>query len=1065
MNSPPPITSRANRRRALSLDNPTTPLLGSIGRRRTDRRVRDEVLQRIQRMHVVSRSQCMSIYSVLVFVYLAIIAAVFFTRRPEGFVPALPDNLAAFETLPQTFNPYTAWEHLEAITTVPHSYNSRANTDVTRKYIRDQLNALVAEAVAAGRRNVRYSDQDNTTWTKIYKSKEQLDQEQQQQQHDSSFDQTKTLEDELLAQEQVRYVQGDNLLMWVGGVLESEENGVPVTIEIDVNQPNQNALLVSSHYDSVPTSYGATDDGGGVAVMLAMIRHFIHHPVQHTIIFLLNNAEEDGLLGARAFMGAPPNNKENLGDGHPWKKYVKAFINLEGAGSGGPSLLFRASDYSVIRHYSDNAPYPHASVLINSAFEAGGVKSDTDYSIFHEHNLPGLDIAFYQRRSLYHTASDWLPIESLHHMGSNVQATIVGLCNSPYLDLIQDTNNNHHLTAPLWSPRAWFGARSVFYDVLGRTMFHTELWTALLVNLFGLGFGLPLLTVVCIYVGWAIKSRKERRRRRAASPESSRVPTHSLRSVLDSSSISQMGHSDDGYTPLSQRSNFLYDSQGESGEHHPRSYSRKSIVNRYIGPVVRSTFLVLLITALDVAAVVGLSQGLYELNPMVRFSYPWLVVVGFGIALLFLNTLLVYFITVIETAIWGPVAIVRGANQWTFALAVWWWIVVIVVGTGFAGWFRTGAFYATTVLALFSGAAGLLQILLCSWTVSEGVEGIGYSWVLILATGLLVPGTVVLDLLVILVFTLHQSTIEANNGLLYIVYGVVVIPIALGAIPTISRGRNFKKALLLELVAGLLLGWGITRLEPFTADSPTALYYYQAYNQTDKTSVVSLMTDTGAGDLYKLIKDIPTILVVPTLPANNNSTTSSADKSNRSSPVDNTCNVYSSSNGFKEHCEYKPERQVFEDDGWDQPIHLDWLVRPTYRENGWTEGRLQIQALETRYCLIRIPQEGKQFETPLNHRPKQLDVYVREWNRPWTVTIRVKGLPQDTPRGGGGGGDDTKGKSRESIGVQVVCHYDDWAANPGYATEYNSVRTHLPKWARMRPLNRDLFSVGVDIEV
>lgn len=100
MNSPPPITSRANRRRALSLDNPSTPLLASIGRRRSDRRVRDEVLQRIQRMHVVSRSQCFTMYSVLALVYLAIIGAVFFARRPEGVVPALPEDFAAYETLP-----------------------------------------------------------------------------------------------------------------------------------------------------------------------------------------------------------------------------------------------------------------------------------------------------------------------------------------------------------------------------------------------------------------------------------------------------------------------------------------------------------------------------------------------------------------------------------------------------------------------------------------------------------------------------------------------------------------------------------------------------------------------------------------------------------------------------------------------------------------------------------------------------------------------------------------------------------------------------------------------------
>lgn len=213
---------------------------------------------------------------------------------------------------------------------------------------------MAAEAIAAGRRNVRYDDQDNTTWAKIYKSKQQREEEQDPA---SALAQDASLEREL-----VEYVQGDNLLMWVGGVIESEEDGVPVKIEIDVNQPNQNALLVSAHYgkplwkknpaqlscmeqcrsfqkliisrpstsilDSVSTSNGATDDGGGVAVMLALIRHFIHHPAQHTIIFFINNAEEEGCMGAGSFMGAPPNGDEDLGDGHLWKKFVRAVINL-----------------------------------------------------------------------------------------------------------------------------------------------------------------------------------------------------------------------------------------------------------------------------------------------------------------------------------------------------------------------------------------------------------------------------------------------------------------------------------------------------------------------------------------------------------------------------------------------------------------------------------------------------------------------------------------------------------------------------------------------------------------
>ena len=66
----------------------------------------------------------------------------------------------------------------------------------------------------------------------------------------------------------------------------------------------------------MPTSYGVTDDGMGVAVEMELLRYFIHHPPRNSMIFLFNNFEEGGLVGARQFTQ------------HPWFKSVKLFINL-----------------------------------------------------------------------------------------------------------------------------------------------------------------------------------------------------------------------------------------------------------------------------------------------------------------------------------------------------------------------------------------------------------------------------------------------------------------------------------------------------------------------------------------------------------------------------------------------------------------------------------------------------------------------------------------------------------------------------------------------------------------
>ncbi|KAG0042509.1 hypothetical protein BGZ83_000385 [Gryganskiella cystojenkinii] len=1041
MNSPPPLTSRANRRRAHSLDNPTTPLLASIGRRRSDRRVQDEVAELNQQRRHVSAGQCWLIYLVLISLYASIVGIVYYGRRPNGFVPALPD-MKVGETLQDTFNPHTALVHLEAITTRPHPFNSRANSDLTRQYIRHQFEELQAEALALGRLNVRYDDgQDYMTWTRMSKSRQQREMEDR--------GETEVPEGERLIEEEQTVVQSDNMLMWVGGVTESrdQDGKEPVLIEIGVDDENQSALMISAHFDSVSTSYGATDDGGGVAVSLALIRHFIHHPVKHTLVFFLNNAEEDGSLGASAFMGAPPNSTTETGNGHPWKKYIKAFLNLEGGGAGGPSLLFRGSNSDIVRQYADHAPFPHASVFASDAFSLGLLASDTDYSIYVQHNIPGLDIAFYRRRAMYHSTTDDLPIESLYHMGSNVQATIKGLCNSPYLDRLHSAKtsdaNTSNILAPL-SPTTWFSGKSVFYDVIGKFMILTELWSAILINGLALGLGLPVLALTVICSGSALRSSKARQQAQRSHPEQN--PTHSLRTVLDSSSMSLMGYSDDGYASISSR---------------PSSSRRSAQViaamtGEYLRPrasaVLRTVILVIVMVAIDIGVVIGAAKWQWQINPYVRHSHPWLVLLAIGLLLMLVNTFVVYVTTALETLISGAVSVEQGAIQWTFALGLWWWVVVIIVGTGVSAWAGTGALYGTTVLAVFSGAAAILQV-----TLNQFEAGANdrlkrrFAWVATLVVGLAIPTLVILDLTVVISYMTAQSFIRADSGIMYLIYGTLMIPIVLAGVPVISRARNFKWSITVQLLLVVGIAWYLSLADPYTAEDPGSLYYIQRYNQTTGASTVRLRTDAGEGTLLKMIQHVPF-----------NYTGS------RSS-----CAPTMSEDRFMEECEFSPLRQVFEDPGRDQPLHIEWTVRPERTADGWRHGQLQILALESRFCTVSLAQTRVGEETQLwmdgltppgkdggdregeiehlNHREKYLRISLHEWNRAWSVHVRVRDTQrQDFDLSNTSVKKPPGPEATILVPIQVICGYEDWSADQGYATAFNSIRTHIPDWTRMQ---------------
>lgn len=284
---------------------------------------------------------------------------------------------------------------------------------------------------------------------------------------------------------------------------------------------------------------------------------------------------------------------------------------------------------------------------------------------------------------------------------------------------------------------------------------------------------------------------------------------------------------------------------------------------------------------------------------------------------------------------------------------------------------------------------------------------------------------------------------------MYIIYGLLLIPLALPTLPLISRSRNFKLTLLLHLIVLIPIIWVLAKADPFTTTSPASLYFSQSYNQTTNTSFVELYMDGGSGYIQQLIQDVPTLVKLG----------GSA----------HACTPVPIEGDLDEKCQFvPPARQVFEV----VPVRVDWISHPTLvGADGWREGQIQVLASDSRSCSVRLPQTTAGHETqvwldqtdvpPLgvNHRPKSLSVFRREWNRPWNVHLRVK----DTiPSPGPGLGN--QNPSPYSIRFQVVCGYDDWSSRKEYASIYNEISDHLPAWGRMKGgSGQGLFSVGVDM--
>uniref|UniRef100_A0A1B6JDY7 FXNA-like protease n=1 Tax=Homalodisca liturata TaxID=320908 RepID=A0A1B6JDY7_9HEMI len=229
-------------------------------------------------------------------------------------------------------------------------------------------------------------------------------------------------------------------------------NGVQnIVVKIGPNTPVNGSLLVNCHFDSVPTSPGASDDGLNCAVMLEVLRVISRQstPLQQNIIFLFNGAEETPLMASHGFITQ-----------HKWAPEVRAFINLESAGAGGKEVLFQSGPNHpwLVQLYAESVPFPSAKVLFEEIFHSGIIPSDTDFRIFRDHgHKPGLDFAHCKNGYVYHTkydSQDMILLSVYQHTGDNLLALVRHIVASEQIK----------------RPTEYKGGRQVYFDVGGLFM-------------------------------------------------------------------------------------------------------------------------------------------------------------------------------------------------------------------------------------------------------------------------------------------------------------------------------------------------------------------------------------------------------------------------------------------------------------------------------------------------------------------------------------------------------------------------------------------------------------------
>ena len=230
---------------------------------------------------------------------------------------------------------------------------------------------------------------------------------------------------------------------------------------------DKKAVLLVAHYDTVPKSPGAGDNGSAVAAILETLRALkSSQALRNDVIALFSDGEEIGLLGAKAFVYQ-----------HPWARDVGVVLNFDARGSSGPVVMFETSDKNgwLIKEFAKAGPHLAANSLVPAIYKL--MPNSTDLTIFKGAGFAGLNFAYFAGLNHYHTPLDNLTNidhRSLQHHGSTALALTRHFGN---LNLNSNAAQENEANE----------ANEVYFDVVNSAIIsYSERWVV------------PLAVVVCL---------------------------------------------------------------------------------------------------------------------------------------------------------------------------------------------------------------------------------------------------------------------------------------------------------------------------------------------------------------------------------------------------------------------------------------------------------------------------------------------------------------------------------------------------------------------------------------
>lgn len=222
---------------------------------------------------------------------------------------------------------------------------------------------------------------------------------------------------------QVRY---DN---WVYAGYDS--NNIEATLP-GVDPSSDDIYIICGHYDTVPSSPGADDDGSGAAAVLAAAYIMSQYEFNHTIRFVAFSGEEEGLYGSYKYVEEAYNNGDD----------IKGVLNADMIG-----FALNDNQAGYIKIYEDDiSEWLYTFTLnVNQKYDEyidlelihSGWTWGSDHYYFWEFGYSALFYHEYEFNHYYHSSDD-----TIEHMNLTYDKKVTRLIIATLAELAQISSIN-----------------------------------------------------------------------------------------------------------------------------------------------------------------------------------------------------------------------------------------------------------------------------------------------------------------------------------------------------------------------------------------------------------------------------------------------------------------------------------------------------------------------------------------------------------------------------------------------------------------------------------------------